>query len=83
MKEKVFSLHDTYHVYDMEGSEKYQIRSKPISITNQTSLYDMEGKELAHIHRKVISMHETHFIEIDGKEVTEAVSYTHLTLPTT
>ena len=71
MKEKVFSLHDTYHVYDMEGSEKYQIRSKPISITNQTSLYDMEGKELAHIHRKVISMHETHFIEIDGKEVTE------------
>lgn len=71
MKEKVFSLHDTYHVYDMEGAEKYQIRSKPISITNQTSLYDLEGKELAHIHRKVISMHETHFIEIDGKEVTE------------
>lgn len=71
MKEKVFSLHDIYHIYDMEGNEAYQIKSKAISITNQTSLLDMEGNELAHIHRKVVSMHETHFIEIDGKEVTE------------
>ena len=35
------------------------------------SLYDTEGKELAKIHKKLISLHETHFIEIDGKEVTE------------
>lgn len=35
------------------------------------SLYDLEGKELAKIHKKLISLHETHFIEIDGKEVTE------------
>ena len=71
MKEKLVSLHDIYHVYDLEGNERYQVKSKAVSITNQTSLLDMEGNELAHIHRKVISMHETHFIEIDGKEVTE------------
>lgn len=71
MKEKVFSLHDIYRVYDMQGTECYEVKSKVISITNQTSLLDMQGNELAHIHRKVLSMHETHFIEIDGKEITE------------
>lgn len=71
MKEKLVSLHDIYHIYDLDGNECYQTKSKAVSITNQTSLLDMEGNELAHIHRKVISMHETHFIEIDGKEVTE------------
>ena len=71
MKEKLVSLHDIYHVYDLDGNERYQVKSKAVSITNQTSLLDMEGNELAHIHRKVISMHETHFIEIDGKEITE------------
>ena len=68
MKEKVFSLHDTYHVYaTWRASEKYQIREQADFNYQSDLLYDMEGKELAHIHRKVISMHETHFIEIDGK----------------
>ena len=71
MKEKLVSLHDIYHIYDLDGNERYQVKSKAVSITNQTSLLDMEGNELAHIHRKVISMHETHFIEIGGKEVTQ------------
>ena len=71
MKEKIFSLHGEHHIYDLEGSERYEVKGRFFSIHDYMSLYDLEGKELAKIHKKLISLHETHFIEIDGKEVTE------------
>jgi len=74
MKEKAISVHDIYHIYDQDGVEQYQIKSKMLSLHDVTFLLDMEGNELARIHKKLVSIHETHFIEIDGEEVTEVRS---------
>ena len=71
MKERAVSIHDPYHIYDAEGTEQYQIKGKLLSIHDYTSLLDMNGTELARIHKKIMSLHETHFIEIDGKILTE------------
>jgi len=71
MKEKAVSIHDIYHIYDMDGVERYQIKSKMLSLHDVTFLLDMEGSELARVHKKIVSLHETHFIEIGGQEVTE------------
>jgi len=71
MKERAVSIHDLYHIYDEEGIECYQIKSKLMSIHDYTSLMDMEGNELARVHKKILSVHATHFIEIDGKTISE------------
>lgn len=71
MKEKLLSLHGVMRIHDMEGNEIFEVKGKFFSIHDYMSLYDMEGKELAKIHKKIISLHETHFIEMDGQEVTE------------
>jgi len=74
MKEKAVSIHDIYHIYDEQGTEQFQIKSKVLSIHEYTSLLDMQGNELAKIHKKLLSLHETHYIEMNGQEVTEVKS---------
>jgi len=74
MKEKALSLHDVYHIYDAQGTERYQIKSKTLSLHDVTYLLDMDGRALATVSKKILSMHEAHFIEIGGEEVTEVRS---------
>lgn len=67
IKEKVFSLHGEYKIYDEYDNVCYSVRQNAISVTNKTFIYDASGREVAFIHRKVVSMHDTHFIEMaDG-----------------
>lgn len=74
MKEKLVSIHGVYHIYDGEGKERFQIKGKVLSLHDYTALLDMEGNELARIHKKLVSVHEVHFIEIDGREVSQVKS---------
>ena len=63
LKQKVFSIHDKFTVYDNNETPVYTVEGKIISIHNKHSIYNTAGEEVANITRKVISLTNKFFIE--------------------
>ena len=49
INEKVFSLHDKFHVYDENENNVYEVSSKFPSYWKKTMIYDMDGSKLLYI----------------------------------
>lgn len=70
VKQKVFSLKDSFKVFDENQNPVYQVTGKFFSLKNKMELQDMSGQTLYRSDKKVISILPTYFIyDQTGKQV--------------
>lgn len=62
VKQKVFSLKDSFKVYDENQNPVYQVTGKFFSLKNKMELQDMSGRTLYRSDKKVISILPTYYI---------------------
>lgn len=72
MKEKKFSIRDSFKVQDENGEDKYQIIGEFIN-SGKLHIRDMNGKEVARIEEKRISLKTKFYLVIDGDRKGEIV----------
>ena len=52
VKEKLFSMHNRYYIYNEDEELAYEIESKVISIGDKTTIYDKNHNIVAYIFLK-------------------------------
>lgn len=52
IKQRVFSIGDTYHVYDVNQEPVFEVRSEIFTLGAKIHLYNMAGEELFYIKRR-------------------------------
>ncbi len=72
MKERGFTIRDSFRIQDENGKDKYQVIGTLIK-TGTFRIKDMSGKELARIEQKFISLKRTFHLVIGGKRVGDIV----------
>ena len=78
IKQKVFSLKETFTIMDEAGDPIYEVCGKLISVGHKLTVRDLEGQEVAYIHQKVLSLVPKSFIEVSGQDEVELKG--HITL---
>ena len=68
IKQRVFSLGDTYDITDAQGNPVYQVKGQAFSFGNQLDLLDMNGSPLAHIGQRLLSWTAEYDITVGGQE---------------
>ena len=53
VKEKLFSMHNRYYIYNENEELEYEIESKVISIGDKTTIYDKNHKTVAYIEQEI------------------------------
>jgi len=66
LKQKIFSLGDSYTICDEEGVERVTVRSKFFSMGKQLMLEDSSGRELVKIRQRILSFGPTFEISQEG-----------------
>ncbi len=66
MKQKVWSLRDTYVIRDDAGTDAFRVTAKVWSIGEKLAFEDLAGNQLAYIEQKVMSWGPTYEIYRDG-----------------
>jgi len=69
IKQRVFSLTDTYDVYDESETPKYFVKSQFLSIGHNIRVYDRNNNEVGAIHQKLLTFLPKFEIEINGTTV--------------
>ena len=70
IKQRVFSLRQTYDITDAQGTPVYQVIGKAFSFGNQLDLLDMASNPVAHVAQRVFSMTSEYDITAGGSEPT-------------
>lgn len=73
IKEKFWSLGNSFNITDEAGNEKFVVKGEAFSWGDQLSFQDTSGKELAHISQKLLTMTPKYEIVRDGKHFAEVV----------
>ncbi|MBQ4505820.1 MAG: LURP-one-related family protein [Firmicutes bacterium] len=63
---KVFTLHHKIDITDAEEKVVYTAATKFPSILDKTDVFDASGARVAHIERKLISLHQRHYVDMEG-----------------
>lgn len=71
LKEKRFTIRDSFTIKDEDGNDKYQVIGEFIEATKKLHIKDMDGEEVAMIKEKMISFHPKYSIYIAGEKVGE------------
>ena len=66
IKQRVFSLADTFDITDAQCSPAYQARGEAFSFGNRLALLDGQGVEVARIQQKVLSLSSEYDISQGG-----------------
>ena len=69
IKQKVFSLTDSFNVYDENENIKYTVKGEFFSLGKKLHVYDASGNELGMVRQKILTLLPMFFIEINGVEV--------------
>lgn len=56
IRQKIFSLTDSFDIQDERGAVVLQAKGKLFSISSSQTLYDMRGRELLKIKRKYLTL---------------------------
>lgn len=72
MKEKKFSIRDSFKIQDGNGKDKYQVIGEFFD-TGTLHIKDMSGNEVARIEEKLISLKKKFYLVIGGERVGEIV----------
>ncbi|WP_067842716.1 LURP-one-related/scramblase family protein [Amphibacillus sediminis] len=69
IKQKVFSIGESFTVKDENEVDKYFIKGSFLSIPKTFTIKDANGNEIGVITKKVFSFLPKFFVEVDGQEV--------------
>ncbi len=70
IKQRVFSLTDTYDVYDETGQVRYFVKDEFLSFGHQIHVFDSRtGLEVGAIHQRLLTFLPTFDIEMNGQSV--------------
>lgn len=69
INQRVFSLTDTYDVYDESETPKYFVKSEFLSIGHNIHVYDTNNNEVGAIHQRLLAFLPKFEIEINGTTV--------------
>ena len=69
IKQRVFSVGDTYDIYDESGNVKYFVKEKIVSVGYNIYIYDENHNEVAVIHQKIISLLPVFEIQVNGSVI--------------
>lgn len=72
MKEKKFSIRDSFKIQDGNGNDKYQVVGEFID-TGTLHIKDMSGKEVAYIDKKILALKPKFSFYVNGEKVGEIV----------
>ena len=72
MKEKKFSIRDSFRVQDENGKDKYQVIGEFID-TGKLYIKDMNGNEVARIEEKLVTLKTKFYLVIGGERRGEIV----------
>ncbi len=68
IKQRVFTLTDTYYVYDEVGNIRYDVKDALFSIGHQLHVYDHQtGREVGSIHQKFFTFMPQFEIVVNGQ----------------
>ena len=69
VKEKLFSIHNRYYIYNENEEQVYEIESKAISIGDKTTIYDKAHNVVAYIEQEIFHLtpHYNVYIENEYK----------------
>lgn len=77
MKEKKFSIRDSFKIQDGNGNDKYQVVGDILD-TGTLHIKDMSGKEVAYIEKKIFALKPKFAFFVGGEKVGEIVKDTSL-----
>lgn len=69
MRQKVFSLGDSFTIKDEFGSDLFIVRSQLLSFGKKLRILDLEGNELCYIEQKVFRFMPEYDIYIGGEHI--------------
>lgn len=67
VKEKLFSIHNKYYIYNENEEVEYEIESKFISIGDKTTIYDKNHNVVAYIEQKIFHLMPHYNVYIKGE----------------
>jgi len=73
MREKIWSLGDSFTIQDEDGRDVFQVRGRAFSWGDKLSFQDLEGRELAFISQKLLSFKPRYELYRDGALFAEIV----------
>lgn len=73
MREKIWSLGDTFTIQDEGGRDVFLVRGRAFSWGDKLSFQDLEGRELAFISQKLLSFKPRYELYRDGALFAEIV----------
>ena len=73
MKERKFTIRDSFKIQDENGKDKYQVTGDILSTSKTLHIKNMEGNEVAYIKEKLISFKPKFYFYVEGEQVGEIV----------
>ena len=67
VKEKVFSMHNRYYIYNESDELAYEIESKVFSIGDKTTIYDKDHNVVAYIEQEIFHLTPYYNVYIDDE----------------
>ena len=68
LKQKMFSLLDSFDVYSEDGSIAYKVKGE-LALAHKLKIYSPEGNELGEVSQKIISITPTFELHENGKKI--------------
>ena len=68
LKQKMFSLLDSFDVYSEDGSIAYKVKGE-LALAHKLKIYSPEGNELGEVSQKIISITPTFELYEKGKKI--------------
>lgn len=68
LKQKMFSLLDSFDVYGEDGSIAYKVKSE-LALAHKLKIYSPQGNELGEVSQKIISITPTFELYENGKKI--------------
>jgi uncharacterized protein YxjI len=63
LKERIFSLRESYYIQDETGQNAFEVRGRLLSLRDALTLYDLKTGEEISIHEKMLSLRPVYMIE--------------------
>lgn len=76
IKQKVFSLRDTFSVMDSNGNDLYKVKGKMMSISNQMELLDNNEEVILKANKKILTFLPRFFVYDTNNELLATVQRT-------
>ena len=69
IRERIFSMSDTFDITDDYGNPVYQVRARIFTWGKTLDLFDMSGQQVMEIHQRMLTFMPEYEMKVDGQVV--------------